>query len=83
LQSYELKAMLPLYEEAKKERERGRDDRFRIALYKYDGIVVWIREGNKQRDRDKWITHLQDAFDENAENVLTRLDVEQVGPPEG
>jgi hypothetical protein len=82
LQGYELDLMWPLYEIAEEERERDEDDRFRIALYKYDGIVVWMREGHKERVRKRWIGEMQEAFDENAEDVLTRLDVERSGPPE-
>jgi hypothetical protein len=82
LQGHELKLMWPLYKEAIAERKRNRKDRFRIALYKYDGIVLWVREGHKEREKQKWIGELQDAFNGNAEDVLTRLDLEQDGPPE-
>lgn len=81
LQGHELRLMQPLYDEAIREQERDRADRFRIAIYKYDGIVVWIREGHKERDRKKWIGCLQSAFDEEAEDVLSRLDIEQIGSP--
>jgi hypothetical protein len=80
LQGHELRLMYPLYELAMEERESDRGDRFRIALYKYDGILAWIREGNKQRERQKWIRRMERAFNDRAEDVLTRLDVEQIGP---
>lgn len=82
LQGHELRLMEPLYEMAIEEQRRDREDRFRIALYKYDGILAWIREGNKQREREKWTRRMQEVFDDRAENVLTRLDVEQVGAPD-
>jgi hypothetical protein len=82
LQGHELRLMEPLYEMAIEEQRRDREDRFRIALYKYDGILVWIREGNKQREREKCTRRMQEVFDDRAEDVLTRLDVEQVGAPD-
>lgn len=79
LQGHELKLMRPLYEIAEEERRRDRDDRFRIALYKYDGILLWMREGHKERVRRKWVGRMQETFSEHADDVLTRLDVEEIG----
>jgi len=75
IQSVEVKTMWPIFEAAIAEREREGKDRWRVLLYKYDEVILWVRD---KREIARWTNYVQDLAEAQAEelDIRTQLDVE-------
>jgi hypothetical protein len=75
VQSLEVKTMWPVFKAAIKEHEREGDDRWRILLYKYDEVILWVKD---KRELQRWTQNAQELVDEQTDRLRlsTRLDVE-------
>lgn len=75
VQSVEVKTMWPIFRKAIEERKRDGRDRWRVLLYKYDEVVLWVRD---KREVGRWTEFVRDIVEAQAEElgITTELDVE-------
>jgi hypothetical protein len=75
VQSVEVKTMWPVFEAAIQERERDGEDRWRVLLYKYDEVILWVRY---RRQVEQWTDYVRDLVAHHASrfNIRTELEPE-------
>ena len=75
VQSVEVKTMWPIFKSAIAERKQDGQDRWRVMQYRYDEVVLWVRDPRRVK---KWAKHVRDLTAEHTEahDLTTRLDVE-------
>ncbi|PEN15137.1 hypothetical protein CRI94_02295 [Longibacter salinarum] len=75
VQSVEVKTMWPVFEAAIEERQRDGEDRWRVMLYKYDEVILWVRY---EQQVETYANHATSLVRDHADkyDIQTRLDVE-------
>jgi len=75
VQGVEVETMWPIFESAIAERKREGKDRWRVMQYRYDEVVLWVRD---LRRVETWANHVRELVDDYADqnDILTELDIE-------
>jgi hypothetical protein len=73
VQSMEVKTMWPVFEAAIQERERNGEDRWRVLLYKYDEVILWVRY---MRQVEECTDYVRDLVAHHADKLNIRTELE-------